>query len=129
LHKQTSIEVLCGLFGKTKQGYYKKQKAVYKQAVEEHIIIEAVMKIRVNMPRIGTRKLYEKLSIQDIEIGRDTLFGLLGRNGLLVRRKRSKVFTTQSYHWFRKYPNLIKGIEVTVPNQLWVSYITYVETS
>jgi len=127
LHKQTSIEVLCGLFGKTKQGYYKKQKAVYKQAVEEHIIIEAVKKIRVNMPRIGTRKLYEKLSIQPIEIGRDALFDLLGRNNLLVRRKRTKVFTTQSYHWFRKYPNLIKGIEVTGPDQLWVSDITYIE--
>lgn len=116
------------MFGKTKQAYYKKQKAVYKQAVEENLIIEAVKKIRINMPRIGTRKLYEKLSIQGIEIGRDALFDLLGRNSLLVRRKRTKVFTTQSYHWFRKYPNLIKGIEVRGPNQLWVSDITYVET-
>lgn len=101
---------------------------MYKQAVEEHIILEVVKKIRINMPRIGTRKLYEKLSIQSIEIGRDALFDLLGRNNLLVRRKRSKVFTTQSFHWFRKYPNLIKGIEVTRPDRLWVSDITYVET-
>lgn len=101
---------------------------MYKQAVEEHILLDAVRKIRKKMPRIGTRKLYEKLSTQPIKVGRDALFELLGRNDLLVRRKRTKVFTTQSYHWFRKYPNLIKGIEVTGPNQLWVSDITYVET-
>ncbi len=80
------------------------------------------------MPRIGTRKLYEKLSTQPVKVGRDALFDLLGRNDLLVRRKRTKVYTTQSYPWVRKYPNLIKGIEVTGPNQLWVSDITYVET-
>jgi transposase InsO family protein len=36
------------------------------------------------------------------------------------------VYTTQSQHWLRKYPNLIKGIRIRGINQLWVSDITYV---
>lgn len=119
---------MCGLFGKTKQAYYKKEKSIYKQAVEASIIIEAVKKLRIDMPRLGTRKLHRKLSDQCISLGRDALFNLLRGNGLLIYRKRTRVYTTQSFHWFRKYPNLIKGLEVTGPNQLWVSDITYVET-
>ena len=80
--------VLCKLFGKTKQAYYKKEKTIYKQAVNESVVIEAVKKIRIDMPRLGTRKLYEKLTDQCIAIGRDALFDLLRKNNLLVRRKR-----------------------------------------
>jgi len=63
-----------------------------------------------------------------IKVGRDSLFDLLARNGMLVRRKKRKVQTTFSAHWLRKYPNLIKGIEPTKPNQIWVADITYLET-
>lgn len=58
-------------------------------------------------------------------MGRDALFDLLARNNLLVRRRKRKVATTMSQHWFRKYPNLIVNIVPTRPNQIWVSDITY----
>ncbi|MEZ4920510.1 MAG: IS3 family transposase [Saprospiraceae bacterium] len=116
------------MFGKTKQAYYKKEKSVYKQAIEERVIVEAVRKERISMPKIGTRKLLVKLLDQGIDVGRDKLFAILDRNNLLIRGKRTRVVTTHSNHWFRKYPNLIKGLEVRAPNKLWVSDITYVET-
>lgn len=116
------------MFGKTKQAYYKKEKSVYKQAIEERVIVEAVRKERISMPKIGTRKLLVKLLDQGIDVGRDKLFAILDRNNLLIRGKRTRVVTTHSNHWFRKYPNLIKGLEVKAPNKLWVSDITYVET-
>jgi len=83
------------------------------------------------MPRIGTRKLHYMLegTLQkhNITIGRDRLFDLLAEYGLLVRRrKRRRVNTTDSNHPFRKYPNLIRELQVLRPNQLWVSDITYI---
>ena len=83
------------------------------------------------MPRIGTRKLHflltEILQKHDISIGRDKLFDLLADNGLLVRhRKRKRINTTDSNHPFRKYPNLIRDLQVMRPNHLWVSDITYI---
>lgn len=83
------------------------------------------------MPRIGTRKLYhmltEALQGHKTKIGRDKLFDLLEENGMLVRRrKRRKISTTDSNHPFRRYPNLIRELQVIRPNQLWVSDITYI---
>lgn len=83
------------------------------------------------MPRIGTRKLYDMLSgtleEHKIKIGRDKLFDLLEDYGMLIRRrKRRKVSTTDSNHPFRKYPNLVRHLQVVRPNQLWVSDITYI---
>lgn len=60
-----------------------------------------------------------------IKMGRDALFDLLSANNLLVRRRKRKVYTTHSFHWLRKYPNLIRGYRPHKPNQLWVSDITY----
>ena len=119
---------MCGLFGNSRQAWYKKQKTIFRRAVEEHLIIEMVRDIRKEMPRIGGRKLAKLLKNSKVKIGRDALFDILSRNGLLVRRRRNRIKTTQSSHWLRKHRNLIKGVALTNPNQLWVSDITYIKT-
>ncbi len=84
------------------------------------------------MPRIGTRKLYflirEELNAINIKMGRDVLFNFLRAENLLIKPKRSYIKTTNSRHWMRKYPNLIKDMELNRPEQLWVSDITYIKT-
>jgi transposase InsO family protein len=119
---------LCELFGKSKQGYYKKDRQLYKKQSEQTIVLQAVLQIRKRMPRIGVRKLVVKLLEKGIKIGRDALFELMDHHHLLVRRKRRSVRTTNSFHMFRKYPNLIRDLQITGPDQLWVSDITYIET-
>jgi len=47
---------------------------------------------------------------------------------LLINKKKKYVRTTQSYHRFRTYKNLIKDLEMTQPNQVFVSDITYLDT-
>lgn len=93
------------------------------------MILEQVKQIRETQPSIGTRKLYFMLqpflSEHNIKMGRDRLFNLLAAHQMLVRRRKRRIFTTQSYHWLRKYPNLIKCMELIRPNQLWVADITY----
>ena len=78
---------------------------------------------------MGTRKIYEKLHAfmleHQIKMGRDALFDLLSSNYLLVRKRKRRIQTTQSSHWLRKYPNLIRDFVPTGPNQLWVSDITF----
>ncbi len=64
-----------------------------------------------------------------IKMGRDALFDLLAANSLLVRRRKNRMRTTNSFHWLRKYPNLIKEFAPLSVNQLWVSDITYWKTS
>ncbi|CAM1333886.1 DDE-type integrase/transposase/recombinase [Tenacibaculum aestuariivivum] len=47
---------------------------------------------------------------------------------MLILRKKSSVRTTNSYHRFYKYNNIIKDIEINSPNQVWVSDITCIRT-
>lgn len=63
-----------------------------------------------------------------LKIGRDRFFNLLREQQMLIRPRRRYVRTTHSNHHFRKWPNLIKGIEVLRPEQVWVSDITYIRT-
>lgn len=61
-----------------------------------------------------------------LSIGRDAFFELLRENGLLVRRSKKRgPVTTFSQHRFRKYPDIVKGLVITRPGQVWVSDITY----
>jgi putative transposase len=97
--------------------------------MREDLILKQVISIRKSHRKIGTRKLYEMLrpfmEEHGIKMGRDALFTLLSANYLLMRLRKRKAQTTNSYHWFRKYPNLIRGFTPTGPNQLLVSDITY----
>lgn len=133
MESKSSVKSLCGLFGKTKQAYYKQISLSSNKAIEEAMVIEMVNKIRkrAKTRRWGGRKLHglikEEMSGFLIKIGRDKLFDLLRENGMLVKSRKRKYFTTQSHHWLRKYENLIENIVISRPNQLWVSDITYVK--
>jgi transposase InsO family protein len=65
---------------------------------------------------------------EEQRIGRDAFFDLLRKHGLLVRKRKTRVVTTNSYHWLHKYPNLIREFVPLRPNHLWVSDITYIKT-
>ena len=46
--------------------------------------------------------------------------------GLSVKRSRRKIQTTQSGEGKPLYPNLIKGLEITRPEQVWCGDITFI---
>jgi transposase InsO family protein len=58
-------------------------------------------------------------------IGRDMLFSILRKYDMLIRRRRRYTRTTNSIHRFRMYKNLIKGVTIDRPNQVWAADITY----
>ena len=124
-----SLARLCGWFGITRQAYYQKNWEGVSTTLEEELILQQVINIRKNHRRIGTRKLFEMIQPflleHSIKMGRDALFTILSANHMLVRKRKRRIQTTNSYHWLRRYPNLIKDFVPTAPNQLWVSDITY----
>jgi hypothetical protein len=82
------------------------------------------------MPRIGTRKLYhllhEDFKREVIAVGRDKLFSLLRQEHLLVGKRKRYTKTTNSHHWMRNHPDMVKDMVVGSPEQFWVADITYV---
>ena len=59
-------------------------------------------------------------------IGRDWFENIINKHNLKVRLKVRKPRTTDSTHGLPTYPNLVKDLIPTRPNQLWVSDITYI---
>lgn len=128
-YHRISLVRLCRLLGITRQAWYQQTWREEVQSIEEQLIVDEVVRIRQRHRRMGGRKLYELLEPfmleHQIKMGRDALFNVLSAHRLLVRKRRRGVRTTQSFHWMRKYPNLIRDYTPTAPNQLWVSDITY----
>lgn len=63
-----------------------------------------------------------------IAVGRDKLFEIIGEKGLLITKRKKYTKTTDSKHWMRTYPDRAKDISLTHPEQLWVADITYMNT-
>jgi len=125
-----SIENICTRFGKSRQAFYQLETRRQKEMIDSELILFYVRDIRKQQPRIGARKMHRMLKAvmikNKIKLGRDKFFALLKRHGLLVKKRRNFVKTTNSYHRFKKYPNMIKALEVTSPEKVWVSDITYI---
>jgi transposase InsO family protein len=122
---------LCKLFGKSRQAYYKKKWFITDQEQQEMIVLELIAQVRRELPGLGLHKLYrciyQPLRSNNIKFGRDKVHTLLRKYGLLITKKRRNPKTTQSnHHWFRRYPDLTKELEVNQAEQLWVSDITYI---
>jgi len=133
--KQTGIASMpevCACFQLKRDAYYKYKKRWERFKSVESKVIQLVKEERKEQPRVGARKLHKALlpsfEASHIKVGRDSLFDILRANNMLVKRKRAYAKTTNSYHHFHKYNNLIKEMEVTAPNQVWVSDITYIRT-
>ena len=79
----------------------------------------------------GVTNLWLKHKVEfntNLALGRDKFFDLMRDEGLLIKRKRKYVRTTNSEHGFRTYKNKIKELEIGKPNQVWVSDITYISS-
>jgi len=130
--KPFSIEIICNGFFLKRDAFYKYQKRYVAKKKVESDVIKLVKQSRRILPREGTRKLIRSLKIdfekQHLKIGRDQLFRILRENDLLVRRKKYSSRTTNSYHRFYKYNNIIKDVNINKPNQVWAADITYIRT-
>ena len=125
---------ICVLFGVTRQAYYQYQWSFMEQSTEDTLLLILIKEIRYRHPRLGGRKLYELLQQSllehQIKMGRDALFDLLSRYGLLVRKRKRRIYTTQSFHHYKKHSNLIKNKPMPIKaNEIWVSDITYLKTA
>jgi len=100
--------------------------------MREALVIEKVAQIRKLQPRIGCIKLHrmvkDDLGEHHIFIGRDRFCKLMRDLNLQVKRRKKYVQTTNSNHRYRKWPDLTPGLQLTAPEQLAVSDITYLKT-
>ena len=121
---------MCELFGVSKQAYYKYDgKAAIRKAVQRELVIQYIKQIRELDPGIGGMKLwhmYQKEFGTNSPVGRDRFEDIVDECGLKVRLRVRAPRTTDSSHGLPTFPNLVKDLIPTAPNQLWVIDITYI---
>lgn len=98
--------------------------------MNEQLILELVREKRKIWKKGSGRNLFAALKTDfgehSIKVGRDKFFDLLRDNNLLKTTKKRTARTTFSYHFFHKYPNLIKNKVPLRGGEIIVSDITYI---
>lgn len=132
LYHHISLQTICGLFGRSRQGWYHLEQNKSNGLLKKELVIQMVRQIRNDLPKTGTLKLLFMLknAFQDhhISLGRDALFTLLRENNLLIKNKKRFATTTNSHHHFKVWPDLVGRRASIVPEEIWVSDITYLRT-
>lgn len=110
--------------GITKQSFHQYHNRLLKKLEHEAYLIKMIEVIRKDHPTMGCRDMYFKISPDNI--GRDAFEDLCREAGFMSKRPKNFRRTTRSNGVIR-FEDLTKGLELTAPNQLWASDITFFE--
>lgn len=121
------IERKCELVTIPRSSYYRHKKEPQKLDQENTEVYSQVQEICGEMHRYGYRRVTAELQRRGVTVNHKRILALMRRNNLLCRkRKKYRIATTDSKHAYRIYPNLMKGMEITRMDQVWISDITYI---
>ena len=124
-----SIQAACKAVGlPVSSYYYYPKKGEVEKAREEAEIRDQIEKIQAEFPFYGHRRIYAHLKRRlGITVNKKKLLGIMRKYGLKALIWRGfKVKTTDSNHRHGYAPNLLTGLQVDGPNQIWVADITYI---
>lgn len=107
--------------GVSKQAVYQYAKRQLLFDTNVSNLVTEAEELRYEHPGCGVEKMYDTLKPDFI--GRDRFVDIMMELGFRVKRKKNYKRTTIASKIY--YPNLIKGMEVNRPSQIWQSDITY----
>ena len=120
------ISKACETMEISRASYYKWKNDGFVDRGDEYLRKE-IEKILTEFPYYGYRRVRHELRRKKIIVNSKKVLRVMKKYNLICRRKKLfKPVTTQSDHNLKVYPNLIKDIEVTGLNQVWVADITYI---
>lgn len=116
------VRVVCDVLACARSSYYYQPV----QPSDETELRAALKDVAAEWPTYGYRRVTEQLKRQEWTVNHKRVRRLMQLMGLQAETKRRKRRTTNSEHDFPRYPNLVQGLEIMRPDQVWVSDITYV---
>ena len=106
--------------------YYNPEVKGPEELKKEADLRDRIEAICLEFPRYGYRRVSRQLQHEGLRVNHKRVLRLMRESDLLCRVRRKGVKTTDSRHPFTRYPNLVKGVVVTGPNQVWLADITYI---
>ena len=128
------VRLMCRVLAVSASGFY----AAQRRAPSARAVRDQTLKLKVRTAhaksrrRYGAPRVHAELQAQGEPVSRKRIARLMREDGLVGRRPRRFVRTTQSRHADPIAPNVLDrrfGIDdVAHPNRAWVSDITYIPT-
>ncbi len=115
------VHRVCLALGLAPSSFY------YRSAVIEEVGLRDTMEqIALEFPRYGYRRMTAELQRRQWPVNHKHVLRLMRENHLLIEVKHY-CRTTFSQHPYSRYPNLVKDLAITHPDQVWVADITYIQ--
>jgi len=114
--------LLCRVLGCPRAGLYRAAAA----PADEADLRRDAERLAGAWPTYGYRRLTAMLRREGWAVNGKRVRRVMAELGLTGRAPARRVRTTDSAHPFPRYPNLVDGLAVERPEQVWVADITYV---
>jgi putative transposase len=121
LRQEYPASVVCGLLRCPRSSFYYQPKVNPADAA----LVEAIEQLLMRWPFYGYRRVTAQLKREGWQVGETRVRRLLKQLDHTCSVGRVRVVTTDSDHSLPRYPNRVKGRDITRPNQVWVADITY----
>lgn len=125
-----SVACMCSALDVAPSGYYAwRRRPLSDRAKRDQVLMAHIRAaFKASKSRYGSPRVHAELH-EEHRVGRKRVARLMRADGLRARPRRRYVVTTQSRHKHPIAPNLVaRQFEVSSPNQIWVSDLTYLRT-
>jgi putative transposase len=123
LAKTYPIRLVCRLLGVPRSSVYYPARTIL---ADEAMLKTALLDLAGEWPTYGYRRLTAMMRRLDWPVNTKRVRRWMTELGIHGAPPTRTKRTTDSNHAFPRYPNLVKDLEITRPDQVWVADITYI---
>ena len=120
-HQKLSIVRQCGLLAISRSGLYYQPTG---ESAENLALMRLIDEAYLDCPYYGARQMMRHLRRQGHKIGRRRVARLMRKMGLAAIYQKPN--TSKPNPQNKIYPYLLRDLEITKPNQVWCTDITYI---
>jgi putative transposase len=119
---EMTIKKQCELLAVPRSSYYHKPKR--KVSLFEEILMQAIDRIYMEKPTYGSRRIRDELDKLGYKVGRKRVQRLMRVMGIEPIYPKPRLSIPGKGH--KKYPYLLRNLEIDRSNQVWCTDITYI---
>ena len=119
--EELSIRKQCELLKVNRSSHYYEACPKF----EEQNIANTIHEIWMKHPFFGYRKIKAVLALQGVQVNHKKVQRIMHEMGICALYPKPKTSIRSNYNLL--YPYLLKGVEITRPNQVWATDITYIK--
>lgn len=118
-----SIHKQCKIIDFTRSNYYYKNS---QPSANKLSLLKEIDNIYTDIPFFGYRKVHLQLAENGFKVGINNVAKCMKELGLKAIYPTKKIKTTLANIEHKKYPYLLRAIDISKPNQVWSTDITYI---